>query len=159
MVAAAFDFAMTRKTSPTTMFGKKVRAWPRITRISAKVILLSILLAQLTFGIGFLGFLNSHGGTGGDYGVGLQHKLDVAGYIAQNSNGSSFTISSNLTPGQIGREYDYLLSLYNKTPSSSANLGYVVIDNLSGASPSLLQRLSGYSKADFGPLTVYVITS
>jgi Dolichyl-phosphate-mannose-protein mannosyltransferase len=159
MVAVAFDFAMTRKTSPMTIFGKRFRDWPRITRISAKVILLSILLAQLTFGIGFLGFLDSHGGTGGDYGVGLQHEMDVAGYIAQNSNGSSFTISSNLTPGQIGREYDYLLSLYNKTPSSSANLSYVVIDTLSGASPSLLQELSRYSKVDFGPLTVYVITS
>jgi len=64
-----------------------------------------------------------------------------------------------LTPGQIGVEYDYLLSLYDKTPASFANLNYVVLDNLSGPDPSLMQLLSVYPKMDFGPLTVYVVRS
>jgi hypothetical protein len=157
MVAVVFDFAMTRNASSMTALGRKLPRWPQIAKFSATTILFSILLAQSIFGIGFLGLLNSQGGTGGDYGVGVQYKMDVAGYIAQNSNGSSFTISSNLTPGQIGIEYDYLLSLYNKEPSSNASLSYVVIDNLSGANPSLVQQLSGYPKVDFGPLAVYVI--
>jgi hypothetical protein len=153
MVAVLFDYAMTRRKS----LGKRLPNWPKIARISAIVILVSILLAQMTFGLGFLAFLNAQGGTAGDYGVGLQYKTDVAAYVAHNSNGSSFTISSSLTPGQIGLEYDYLLSLYNKTPASFANLNYVVIDNLSGLDPSLMQQLSGYPKVDFGPLTVYVV--
>jgi len=156
IVAALFDHAMTRREN-VTRIRKRLPSWPKIARISAVIILASILLAQIAFGIGFLGFLNSQGGTAGDYGVGVQYKMDVAGYIAQNSNGTSFTISSNLTPGQIGVEYDYLLSLYNKTPSSSASLNYVVVDNLSGADPSLLQQLSTYPLMDFGPLTVFVV--
>ncbi len=156
MVAALFDYAMTRRASGSYP-GRRLPSWPKIARILAVLVLASIILAQIAFGIGFLGFLNSQGGTAGDYGVGVQYKMDVAGYIAQNSNGSSFTISSNLTPGQIGVEYDYLLSLYNKTPSSSASLNYVVVDNLSGVDPSLLQQLSTYPRVDFGPLTVFVV--
>ena len=120
-------------------------------------VLVSILVSQIVFGIGFLGFLNSRGGTPGDYDVGVQYKIDVAAYIAHNSNGSSFTISYNLTPGQIGTEYYYLLSLYNKVPSTSASLHYIVIDNLTGANPSLSQKLSGDPRVYFGPLTVYVV--
>jgi Dolichyl-phosphate-mannose-protein mannosyltransferase len=154
MVAVLFDYAMTRKG-----LGKSLPDWPKIARISAILILVSILLAQITFGLGFLAFLNAQGGTAGDYGVGLQYKTEVAAYIAHNSNGSSFTISSSLTPGQIGVEYVYLLSLYDKTPASFANLNYVIIDNLSGLDPSLMQLLSVYPKVDFGPLTVYVVRS
>jgi len=156
MVAALFDHAMGRR-GEATRIRKRLPSWPRVARISAALILASILLAQVVFGVGFLGFLNSQGGTAGDYGVGVQYKMDVAGYIAQNSNGTSFTISSDLTPGQIGVEYDYLLSLYDKTPSSSASLGYVVDDDLSGVDPSLLQQLSAYPRVDFGPLTVFVV--
>jgi hypothetical protein len=155
MVAVLFDYAMTRKKG----LSKRRPDWPKIARISATLILVSILLAQVTFGIGFFAFLNAQGGTAGDYGVGLQYKAEVAAYIAHNSNGSSFTISSSLTPGQIGVEYDYLLSLHDKTPASFANLNYVIIDNLSGLDPSLMQLLSVYPKVDFGPLTVYVVRS
>ncbi|MGA2663365.1 MAG: glycosyltransferase family 39 protein [Nitrososphaerales archaeon] len=156
MVAALFDHAMDRRGNAVRIH-RRLPSWPKIARISAVLILASILLAQIAFGVGFLGFLNSQGGTAGDYGVGVQYKMDVAGYIAQNSNGTSFTISSDLTPGQIGIEYDYLLSLYDKAPSSSASLGYVVVDNLSGVDPSLLQQLSVYPRVDFGPLTVFVV--
>jgi hypothetical protein len=156
MVAVLFDYAMARRKKMGSS-GRWRPDWPKIARIASAVILVSILLAQATFGLGFLAFLNSQGGTAGDYGVGVQYKIDVAAYIAHDSNGSSFTISSNLTPGQIGIEYDYLLGLYDKTPSSSANLSYVVIDNLTGLDPSLMGQLSGYQKVDFGPLTVYVI--
>jgi hypothetical protein len=153
MVAVLFDFAVTRRKK-MGVSGRRRPDWPKVARVASAVILVSILLAQVTFGLGFLAFLNSQGGTAGDYGVGVQY---VAAYIAHDSNGSSFTISSNLTPGQIGIEYDYLLGLYNKTPSSSANLSYVVIDNLTGLDPSLMGQLSGYQKVDFGPLNVYVI--
>jgi hypothetical protein len=156
MVAVLFDFAVTRRKK-MGVSGRRRPDWPKVARVASAVILVSILLAQVTFGLGFLAFLNSQGGTAGDYGVGVQYKIDVAAYIAHDSNGSSFTISSNLTPGQIGIEYDYLLGLYNKTPSSSANLSYVVIDNLTGLDPSLMGQLSGYQKVDFGPLNVYVI--
>jgi len=156
MVAVLFDFAVTRRKK-MGVSGRRRPDWPKVARVASAVILVSILLAQVTFGLGFLAFLNSQGGTAGDYGVGVQYKVDVAAYIAHDSNGSSFTISSNLTPGQIGIEYDYLLGLYNKTPSSSANLSYVVIDNLTGLDPSLMGQLSGYQKVDFGPLNVYVI--
>ena len=156
MIAVLFDYAMTRRKG-ISILGRRLPSWPKIAKISAVVVLASILLAQMAFGFGFLAFLNSTGGTAGDYGVGVQYKIDVASYIAHDSNGSGFTLSSNMTPGQIGIEYDYLLSLYSKTPASSADLNYVVIDNLTGADPSLLQELSGYPKADFGPLTVYVV--
>ncbi len=156
MVAVLFDYAMTRrkKAGPS---GRWHPDWPKIARILSAVVLVSTLLVQVTFGLGFLAFLNSQGGTAGDYGVGVQYKMDVASYIAHDSNGSSFTISSNLTPGQIGTEYDYLLSLYNKTPSSSANLNYVVVDNLSGIDTSLLQQLSANPRMDFGPLTIFTV--
>lgn len=121
----------------------------------AAAVLLLILVAQVIFAIGFLAFLNSHGGTGGDYGVGLQYKQEVASYIAFNSGGRSFTISSDLIPGDIGTEYTYLLSLYGKVPSDTATLNYVVIDNLSYVSPALAHRLANGTGVDFGPLTVY----
>lgn len=156
MVAVLFDYAMSRRKG-MSFLGEPLPSWPKITRIFAAVILVSMLLSQIVFGIGFLGFLNSKGGTTGDYDVGLQYKVDVAAYIAHNSNGSSFTISYNLIPGQIGMEYGYLLGLYNKVPSAFANLHYIVVDNLRGTNASLLQRLSGYPKANFGPLTVYVV--
>jgi len=156
MVAVLFDYAMSRRKG-ISFLGKPLPSWPKIARISAVVILVSMLLSQIVFGIGFLGFLNSRGGTAGDYDVGVQYKVDVAAYIAHNSNGSSFTISYNLTPGQIGTEYDYLLGLYNKAPSAFASLHYIVINNLAGADASLSGELSGYPKADFGPLTVYVV--
>jgi hypothetical protein len=155
-VAVLFDYAMSRRTG-ISFRGKPLPSWPKVARIAAAVVLISMLLSQIAFGIGFLGFLNSKGGTPGDYDVGLQYKADVAAYIAHNSNGSGFTISYNLTPGQIGTEYDYLLGLYNKVPAAFANLHYIVIDNLTGANAPLSQKLSGYPKADFGPLTVYVV--
>jgi hypothetical protein len=155
-VAVLFDYAMSRRKG-ASLLGKPRANWPKVARISAVVILISILLSQIAFGIGFLGFLNSKGGTQGDYDVGLQYKMDVAAYIAHDSNGSSFTISYTLTPGMIGTEYYYLLGLYNKVPSAFANLHYIVIDNLTAPNASLAQELSGDPKADFGPLTVYVV--
>ena len=155
MVAVLLDYAMTRSEGSGRIL-RRLPTWPKVARMCAVLLLASILLAQIAFGIGFLGFLNSHGGTAGDYGVGVQYKTDVAEYIAQNSNGSAFTISSNLTPGQIGVEYDYLLSLYDRTPSSSASLNYIIVDNLSGVDSSLLQQLSTYPRVNFGPLTVFL---
>lgn len=156
IVAVLFDYAMSRRKG-VSFPGKPLPSWPKIARISAVMVLVSILLSQMVFGIGFLGFLNSKGGTPGDYDVGLQYKVDVAAYIAHNSNGSSFTISYSLTPGKIGMEYGYLLGLYDKVPSAFASLHYIVIDNLRGGNASLAKSLSGYPKADFGPLTVYVV--
>jgi len=156
LVAVLFDYAISGRKG-ASFLGEPLPSLPKVARIFAVVILISILVSQMAFGIGFLGLLNSKGGTPGDYDVGLQYKVDVAAYIAHNSNGSSFTISYNLTPGQIGMEYGYLLGLYNKVPSAFANLHYIVIDHLRGANASLLQELSGYPKADFGPLTVYII--
>ena len=158
MVALLFDYAMTRRNG-AVIFGRVLPSWPRIARGAATAVLISIVFSQVVFGVGFLGFLGSHGGTAGDYGVGVQYKIDVARYISLDSNGSAFTISSDLTPGQIGVEYYYLLSIQNANPSPSANLSYVVVDNLSKADPSLLQLLSVYPRVDFGPLSVFVVRS
>jgi hypothetical protein len=123
------------------------------------LILLSILLVQTIFDLGFLNFIDTQGGTSGDYGVALEYKADVAKYIAQNSNGTSFTISNNLTPGAIGLEYYYLLSLYGKVPSTFGSINYVVINNVlgEGVDHLLLQQVSKDPKVSFGPLTVYTI--
>jgi hypothetical protein len=158
LVALLLDYAMTRRSRDSPL-GGRLSSWSKVARYAAVVALISIVLAQVTFGVGLLGFLGSHGGTAGDYGVGVQYKMDVAGYISLDSNGSDFTISSDLTPGQIGSEYYYLLGLYDAVPSSSANLSYVVIDNLSGADPSLMHLLSADPRVDFGPLTVFVVRS
>jgi uncharacterized membrane protein len=157
ILAVLFDFAVTRKPRPTLMFNRKSRDWSRVARTCSILILLSIILAQIAFGFGFLRLLSIQGGTSGDYEVGIQYKTEIARFIAQNSNGSSFTISHNLTPGEIGTEYSYLLNLYNKTASDSANTSYVVINTLSTADSSLVLQLAGYPKFTFGPLTLYVI--
>ncbi len=156
MVALLFDYAMTSNRGAGLATIPSPR-WRKPVRVAATIILLSILLAQVTFGIGFLAFLNSHGGTAGDYGVGVQYKMEVASYIAHNSNGSAFTISSDLSPGHIGVEYDYLLSLYNKAPASSASLNYVIVDSLTGIDPTLMQQISADPRMNFGPLTVYTV--
>jgi hypothetical protein len=158
LVAIFFDYVMTRKPS-LFMPDRKSRDWSRIARKCSILILIALLLAQTTFGFGFLRMLNTQGGTSGDYEVGVQYKIDVAKFIAQNSTGSNFTVSNTLMPGEIATEYNYLLNLYDKAQSGSVNTSYVVINNLSAPDPSLMQQLARYPKVNFGPLTLYMIRS
>ena len=118
-------------------------------------IIVFIILIQVGFDLGFNSFLSHYGGTSGDYEIGVQYKIQVASFIAQNSNGSSFTISYNFTPGQIGLEYYYLLSMYDKTPSTSANLHYIVVNSLASPNKFFLSQLSDYRHKAFGPLAIY----
>ncbi|HVC26590.1 MAG TPA: glycosyltransferase family 39 protein, partial [Nitrososphaerales archaeon] len=60
MVAVLFDYALSGSEGISSL-GKPLTSWPKIARISAVVILVSMLLSQIVFGIGFLGFLNSRG--------------------------------------------------------------------------------------------------
>lgn len=153
VVAVFFDALLSKK---------RWRAFGRVSvpaRALAVAVLLLIIVSQAVFAVGFLAFVGAHGGTGGDYGVGLQYKQEAAQYMAQTSNGKGFTISSDLTPGDIGVEYTYLLSTYGRAPSKTASLNYVVVDGLSHVDPSLVQSLSNDTKADFGPLTVYSYTT
>jgi hypothetical protein len=156
VVAILFDYALSR-ISNVGVFQKSI-ARQKLGRMIVIAILISVILVQIGFDVGFNSFLARYGGTAGDYEIGVQYKIEVASYIAQNSNGSSFTISYNLTPGQIGLEYYYLLSMYDKTASTSANLHYIVVNNLSNPSQSFLSDLSGYQSRTFGPLTVYDYT-
>lgn len=150
VVAVLFDALISRR-SGVLQRGRASEAMKLLT----VTVLLLILVSQTIFAVGFLAFLNSNGGTGGDYGVGLQYKQEVANYIAQDSSGRSFTISSNLVPGNVGIEYTYLLSLDGKAPSNTASLNYVIVDRLSYVSPTLAQSLSNDTRVDFGPLAVY----
>ena len=176
VVAILFDSAIGRKdsrstemTTATNTAAEGAAATAPSSKLLPKLrfgknaivvlILLSILLVQTVFDLSFLNFINTQGGTSGDYGVALEYKADVAKYIAQNSNGTSFTISNNLTPGAIGLEYYYLLSLYGKAPSTFGSINYVVINNVlgEGVDPLLLQQVSKDPKVSFGPLTVYTV--
>lgn len=131
----------------------------RVVRLMTVAVLLSIVLVQAFFFVGFNTFLLRHGGTAGDYGVGVGYKIDAVKYIIQDSNGTSFTVSSDFSAGNIASEYVYLLTMYGKTASNSASTLFVVIDNLAPPSGSLLARLASYPNRSFGPLTVYVDTS
>ncbi len=157
VIAILFDSALAHQSALSSVLKRRLKHGPKLARAAFLAVLISILLVQIIFEVGFLNFLSTNGGTAGDYQVGVQYKIDVASYIAQNSNGSAFTISYNLIPGQIGIEYYYLLSLYDKTPSIFADLNYVIINKLANVSSLLTQQLSGDPKVGFGPLTVYTV--
>lgn len=116
-------------------------------------ILFIVLSSQIIFDQGFLNFLGTYGGTSGLYEVGVQYKIDLTKYIAQNSD-QNFTISYFLTKNEIGVEYNYLLNMFGKSPSDSATLRYIVTNNLSN---NQQQSLSNYQHVNFGPLTLYVL--
>ena len=128
----------------------------RAVRVATAAVLLSIIVVQAFFFAGFNAFLSARGGTAGDYGVGVGYKADAVGYVARDSNGTSFAISSDLSPGNIGTEYYYLLSTYGLTPSNGAGTLFVIVDDLNPPPASLLAQLSSFPSRSFGPLTVYV---
>jgi 4-amino-4-deoxy-L-arabinose transferase-like glycosyltransferase len=158
ILAVLFDFLASSKLASLLRARRAKNETALALKIGAVVLLLFIISIQAIFDFGFLSFVASYGGTAGDYGVGVQYKIDVARYIAQNSNGSSFTISSDFLPGNIGLEYYYLLSMYGKVPASSASTNYVIVDELATpANSTLLALLAPYPEASFGPLAVYTV--
>jgi len=120
-------------------------------------VLFAVLFVQISFDQAFLNLLNKNGGTKGLYEIGLKYKFELAKFVAENSS-QNFSISYTLKPNDIGIEYKYLLSLFNKTPSDLPVVQYVVINNLSPRlNTSELQSLSNYQKVNFGPLTVCIV--
>jgi hypothetical protein len=157
VVAILFDFMISRTKKSRSVANTVIGRKHELVKVAGVGILLSIIIVQAGVLIGFFELLNAQGGTAGDYGVGVQYKIDVAAFVAGNSNGSSFSISQDLKPGNIGSEYYYLLGLYGKTPLTNGEISYVVINKLNSVNPSLLQQLSGHPTASFGPLTVYTV--
>jgi 4-amino-4-deoxy-L-arabinose transferase-like glycosyltransferase len=148
IIAILFDFLLEK--AERMRFQKQVK-------FLILFVLVAILIAQIVFDQAFLDFLNKNGGTDGMYEIGVKYKLDVARFVTENSP-QNFSISYNLQPNDIGLEYKYLLSLYNKTPSSTPSVQYIVSNKLSiRLSSTELQSLSKYQNVNFGPLTVYIV--
>lgn len=143
-IAILFDsvFAKTGKIN----HGREIKALTFL-------LLIFILSAQMIFSQSFLSFLNNNGGTNGFYEIGVKYKLDVAKYASNTSE--NFSLSYSEKPNDIGLEYRYMLSLFNKTLSDNPAVQYIVVNQLSGSNES--QALSKYQHINFGPLAVYSV--
>jgi Dolichyl-phosphate-mannose-protein mannosyltransferase len=153
-IALFFDFVL---TCGQKVHGRRHFA-VQLLRIGAIAILILILASQSAYDIHYSSLLSSQGGTRQD-GAGLQYELEASSYIANNSNHSTFTISNNMTPGEIPYEFCYLISSFGTNPTllNFSELHYIIVDEFSNPS-AISPNLSSYPKANFGPITVYRYT-
>jgi len=141
IIGILFDFVLQKS--------KKIKyGWH--VKILTLLLLAFILSIQFAFDYGFLNFLQTNGGTTDFYEIGVLYKIEVAKYVA--STPGNFSLSYSLKPNDIGLEYKYLLTLFNRTVSDYPSVQYVVVNSLN---PSM--NLSQYQKVNFGPLTLYSI--
>ena len=129
--------------------------YSQIFRVCILLFLLTFAIYQIYFILNFYSFLAEKGGTGGDYGITINHKIDAAKFISEQSSSRIVEVSNKVGSKELYIEYEYLLKFFG-TNLGQSEKKYIIIDSIHEAvNEGELRVLEKFERNDFGPIKVY----